>query len=382
YTLSDGALTDTATVNVTVTPADDVPVGVDDAYTATEDRPLAIGAGTGVLANDTGLGDGGITLLVTAGPGHGAVALNDDGSFVYTPNAGYSGVDSFTYQITDADGDTATATVSITISPAGDAALAGVVLGEGSAPQIGAAASTPPRVAAFDGALESSSAPVGDLTVPSQGVPFQPIPRAFFGWLVPPSILEEVERDEPSAAPAGPTPQIAPPVTGPVPPPQALAALVRDEPSAKQADSTLKVVPPATTAGVGTRGSPVIGALRPELEEEAASLAEKDDSGTLDRATALRAAADEAEPAKAEPQAPETDPAARAGPAEFESSGSVRNASFWLGGGLLGLVLLWTARRSRILATVLGALPGGGRFGVPPPARDDEEEDEDQPPRV
>ena len=53
--------------------------------------------------------------LVT-GPANGAVTLNPDGSFTYTPNADYNGPDSFTYQVDDGNGGTATATVNLTVN--------------------------------------------------------------------------------------------------------------------------------------------------------------------------------------------------------------------------------------------------------------------------
>jgi VCBS repeat-containing protein len=80
---------------------------------------------TGVLANDTGLGDGGIVLSVTIAPTSGVLTLNNDGSFSYTPNANVNGADTFTYQVQDADGDTSTATVTINVAAVNDAPVPG-----------------------------------------------------------------------------------------------------------------------------------------------------------------------------------------------------------------------------------------------------------------
>ena len=91
YHAFDGSLSSaTTTVTITVDPADDSPVATGDVYVAAEDAPLAI-AVPGVLANDTGLGDGGLTLTATTGPANGSVVLNADGSFTYTPTANFSG---------------------------------------------------------------------------------------------------------------------------------------------------------------------------------------------------------------------------------------------------------------------------------------------------
>ncbi|MFF7709138.1 Ig-like domain-containing protein [Pseudomonas sp. NPDC007930] len=62
-----------------------------------------------------------LSFSVTTAPGHGSVAINPDGTFSYTPGAGYSGADSFSYQVRDAQGATATATVSISVAAVNDA---------------------------------------------------------------------------------------------------------------------------------------------------------------------------------------------------------------------------------------------------------------------
>jgi hypothetical protein len=48
-------------------------------------------------------------------PAHGSLVNNGDGTFTYTPDAGYTGSDSFTYEICDAAAECDTATVSITV---------------------------------------------------------------------------------------------------------------------------------------------------------------------------------------------------------------------------------------------------------------------------
>jgi hypothetical protein len=63
-----------------------------------------------VLANDSDPFDSPshnlVNTAVETGPEHGTVGLNADGSFTYTPDAGYVGADSFTYRVID-DGGTA-----------------------------------------------------------------------------------------------------------------------------------------------------------------------------------------------------------------------------------------------------------------------------------
>src|SRR5688500_1856002 len=72
------------------------PMAVNDLYDAIMDEPLEIGS-PGILANDTNA----VSASLFTGPEHGSVTLAEDGSFVYTPEAGYLGMDSFTYTASD-----------------------------------------------------------------------------------------------------------------------------------------------------------------------------------------------------------------------------------------------------------------------------------------
>ncbi|MCK6386645.1 MAG: Ig-like domain-containing protein, partial [Zoogloea sp.] len=129
YAVSDGqGGAATATVSVTVTPVNDLPQAVDDVVGVNEDSPL-----TGSLAgNDSPSGDGGNIWSLVAGPGHGSLVLAGDGSFRYTPDPDFHGTDSFTYALTDADGDRVTAIATIVVAPVNDAPVlaggAGVAL--------------------------------------------------------------------------------------------------------------------------------------------------------------------------------------------------------------------------------------------------------------
>jgi hypothetical protein len=71
-----------------------------------------------VLANDTDPDPGTtLTAVLAAGPANGALALNPNGSFTYTPNANFSGSDSFTYRANDGIANSNLATVAITVNP-------------------------------------------------------------------------------------------------------------------------------------------------------------------------------------------------------------------------------------------------------------------------
>jgi len=118
YTIRDidGNVSNTATVSVDVTPVNDAPVAVADAFNTPVDTVLNVAA-PGVLQNDSDVDGDVITAVKMTDPTQGTVTLNADGSFVYTPNAGASGSDSFTYVARDPSlADSAPVQVSITIS--------------------------------------------------------------------------------------------------------------------------------------------------------------------------------------------------------------------------------------------------------------------------
>src|SRR5262249_4375957 len=124
YKASDGTLqSNVATVNLTVNPVNDLPTAVNDSYSTAEDTPLVVAA-PGALQNDTDVAGDAITAELVAGPAHGMLTLNTNGSFTYTPSANYNGPDSFTYHPKDAVGAGNTATVSLTVTPVNDAPVA------------------------------------------------------------------------------------------------------------------------------------------------------------------------------------------------------------------------------------------------------------------
>ena len=118
-TVSDGALTAADTFLLTVTiPGGLPPTAVGDAYATAFGTVLTVPA-RGVLDNDTSNGGGPMTAAVVTGPASGSVVLSPSGSFTYTPNPGFSGVDSFTYRAANAAGPGNAATVTILVAGAG-----------------------------------------------------------------------------------------------------------------------------------------------------------------------------------------------------------------------------------------------------------------------
>src|SRR5207249_1544281 len=71
----------------------------------------------GVLSNDTDVDSATLTAALVAGPSHGTLALNANGSFTYTPAANFNGTDSFTYTASDGALSSNVATVNLTILP-------------------------------------------------------------------------------------------------------------------------------------------------------------------------------------------------------------------------------------------------------------------------
>lgn len=92
---------------------------VDDNYSTPFETELVVDA-PGVLANDRSGGDNDKVFAdIKTQPQHGTVVLNQDGSFTYTPNAGFFGTDTFEYYfislpgITGSYSDWATVTIKV-----------------------------------------------------------------------------------------------------------------------------------------------------------------------------------------------------------------------------------------------------------------------------
>ena len=97
YQSSNGLVSNTATVVITILDPNGPPVAVDDAYELNVDETLTIPA-PGLLANDVNPLSGVMTVKLGAKPSHGKLTLNANGAFTYIPDAGYAGTDTFTYQ--------------------------------------------------------------------------------------------------------------------------------------------------------------------------------------------------------------------------------------------------------------------------------------------
>jgi hypothetical protein len=127
YVSTDGfELSAPATVTITVTAVNDVPVANDDdgaGFTTLEDTPFVTAS---VVGNDTDVEDGVPASVVTiVGPVPPGLVNNGDGTFGYNPPLNSNGDVVFSYTVEDSGGATSNmATVTITVTPVNDAPVA------------------------------------------------------------------------------------------------------------------------------------------------------------------------------------------------------------------------------------------------------------------
>lgn len=94
------------------------PVAVSDQHTVIENEQLIVPA-PGVLANDQDPQGDPLMAQLSSDVSHGVLSLQANGSFTYTPDVGYVGLDGFTYRATDGGTSSAPALVSIQVEDAG-----------------------------------------------------------------------------------------------------------------------------------------------------------------------------------------------------------------------------------------------------------------------
>ncbi|MBW4488318.1 MAG: tandem-95 repeat protein [Trichocoleus desertorum ATA4-8-CV12] len=120
YTITDGLDgSASATVTIAVEAVNDIAIARADAFTTDEDTSLSF-AEASLLANDTDVEDGLPTILSFTQPTSGSLARDDDGTYLYTPDPNFNGSDSFTYTVTDSNGGTAVASVTLLVNSIND----------------------------------------------------------------------------------------------------------------------------------------------------------------------------------------------------------------------------------------------------------------------
>ncbi|MHA8094494.1 tandem-95 repeat protein [Aquirufa lenticrescens] len=131
YTVTDGVATNTANVNIAVTPVNDLPVVSNESLTTPENTAIT---GFSLLTNDTDIESNtlSITQITVSGvtypagsivelTGVGTIIVNADGAYTFTPNRGYFGtLPAITYAVSDGNGGVTSGTLSITVTPVND----------------------------------------------------------------------------------------------------------------------------------------------------------------------------------------------------------------------------------------------------------------------
>ena len=159
YTVKDnlGAISNIANISVTV--ENGPPVAEDDSTATRPNTPVSIP----VLTNDSDPNNDPLTLeKIVTQPENGTVSFTPDGTVIYTPNGNFTGTDTFVYEISDGNGGTDTATVT-------------VVIDDTTPTAVSDSAVTPPdtpidiTVLANDSDPEGQPLTVKDITEPSDG---------------------------------------------------------------------------------------------------------------------------------------------------------------------------------------------------------------------
>jgi hypothetical protein len=93
-----GHYSEVVTVTLTVTPVNDAPMAVDDAYSVVENTLLTVAA-PGVMANDVEVDADNMVVTLVSNVAHGKLVLLGDGSFTYQPAPDFFGTDTFVYRL-------------------------------------------------------------------------------------------------------------------------------------------------------------------------------------------------------------------------------------------------------------------------------------------
>lgn len=118
FKVFDGAsFSNIATVNIDVTGSQDIPAAADQSIALQEDQAKPVTLGAFDPDGDV------LTYTIVSAPINGTLSGTAP-ALVYTPNANFFGSDSFSFSVNDGTATSNTATVSILVSPLGDAPIA------------------------------------------------------------------------------------------------------------------------------------------------------------------------------------------------------------------------------------------------------------------
>lgn len=121
YSVTDsGGLSDSASVSVIIAPIAVAFSAVADSLAVSEDSQITLN----LLSNDQNPESLSLTLALQSLPLYGQAQLSQDGILTYIPNADFYGSENLTYSLTDGEGNTSIASVSIEVTPVNDPPLA------------------------------------------------------------------------------------------------------------------------------------------------------------------------------------------------------------------------------------------------------------------
>ncbi len=133
-------------------PPNNAPVAVADSYVVNEDTQLSVSA-PGVISNDTDADGDSLTATLNTDVSNGTLSLNSDGSFTYTGDSNFNGIDTFKYYVSDGTDTSDLATVTITVTAVNDAP---------SAPSLSLSPSTIYAYQTLTASASGSTDPEGD----------------------------------------------------------------------------------------------------------------------------------------------------------------------------------------------------------------------------
>ena len=116
YTISDGnGGTATASISFTVEGVNDAPIALDDTAVVDEDASVTVA----VLANDSDI-DEDVLSVSAASSAQGSAVITADSQVTFSPNADFNGEATVSYTVSDGNGATDTATITVTVNPVND----------------------------------------------------------------------------------------------------------------------------------------------------------------------------------------------------------------------------------------------------------------------
>jgi hypothetical protein len=147
YTVTDGADSVAGSATLDITPVNDPPLGGEDLLQVLTDQEIVFSEEL-LTANDVDIDSSSVAVTSVSFPNFGTIVDRGGGNYLYRPAPGFVGTDSFSYQVTDAEGATDTVTVVVVVS--GSGADNPSAVGDGTSGGPGGAVAGQDAVAAQD----------------------------------------------------------------------------------------------------------------------------------------------------------------------------------------------------------------------------------------